>query len=419
MLDKEKVKAAAAGHWHEILYALAPALHPALEHPGRHVPCPVHGGKNGFRLFPTYRDNGACICNSCGACHDGFATLKWVNKWDFKTAVERVGSYLGLCAGGTPLEAEELSYEGVLLHCGSVRLGSKSGTGIKLQTRTGIRTLWGVDLVRACDVAGAVKGNLISASRIGKTQLRNGRTFNSWVVRLLKTEAQKDAEARAHEEQKRLNREAICSVWNASVPVTEDCPAGRYLAHRGIALKDYSVTGLRFNESECAMIAAVRDAAGKCVTLHKTYLTPNGRKADVAHPKLLMKLAAETMSGAAIRLAPHREVLALAEGIETALSVTFATGIPCWSTVSATGLEAVHVPEEVKTVLVFADKDRSETGGKAAKKLVDRLSQIGKLAVVVCIEEPIPEGAKGIDWNDVLQKHGKSAFPIGGSGLSE
>lgn len=418
MLSKEKVKAAAAGHWHEIFHALAPALHKALEHPGRHVPCPVHGGTDGFRLFPRYREKGDCICNSCGAFKDGLATLQWVNKWDFKTAVERVGAFLGIVETGTPVEVDSRDYDGTLLHFGDVRVGNRRGVGLKLQVKNRILTLWGVDLVRACKAAGVAPGNFIRASRIGQSRLRNGHTLNSWVVSKLKTEKEKLAEEQAREAELQRNRESIKEIWNASIPITRDCPAGLYLARRGIDITAIPSTGLRFCESECAMIACVKNAAGKCVTLHKTFLTTDGRKADVVYPKLLMKLAADTMSGSAIRLALHKDVLAVAEGIETALSVTYATGIPCWSCVSANGLEAVQIPEDVKTVLIFADKDRSCTGAKAAKKLADRLSKEGFLALVMAIEDPIPECAKGIDWNDILQRRGKTAFPVGGSGLA-
>ena len=69
------VRQLAAGRWTEILEAVAPALEPALRRPGRHVPCPVHGGKDGFRLFRDVAQTGGGICNTCGAFHDGFAVL--------------------------------------------------------------------------------------------------------------------------------------------------------------------------------------------------------------------------------------------------------------------------------------------------------------------------------------------------------
>lgn len=39
------------GNWDAVLAGLAPELAAALSRKGRHVPCPVHGGRDGFRLF--------------------------------------------------------------------------------------------------------------------------------------------------------------------------------------------------------------------------------------------------------------------------------------------------------------------------------------------------------------------------------
>ena len=63
------------------------------------------------------------------------------------------------------------------------------------------------------------------------------------------------------------------------------------------------------------------------------------------------------MTGSAIHFGMPHDVLCVAEGIETALSVQVATGYPCWAAVSAQGLQDVLIPEGVKTVLIFADKE--------------------------------------------------------------
>ena len=56
----------------------------------------------------------------------------------------------------------------------------------------------------------------------------------------------------------------------------------------------------------------------------------------------------------------------------------------------------IIVPPTVRTVLIFADKDRTETGAKAAEKLRSRLAREGKLAVIIHIQDAIPEGVKGL-----------------------
>ena len=153
------------------------------------------------------------------------------------------------------------------------------------------------------------------------------------------------------------------------------------------------------------MIAAVRDVTGRLVALHSTLLTDDGWKADTATPKRLSKLPSNrTIAGAAIHFGEPDKQLAVAEGIETALSVVKTTGLPCWACISANGLAAVEVPKGVETVLIYADQDRSGTGQKAALALKARLLQQGIESQVLLPKGDIPEGAKGIDWNDVLPK---------------
>ena len=94
--DVRVVKQEARGLWEGVLSALAPGLQPALQKVGRHVPCPVHGGKDGFRLFKNVKETGGGICNTCGGFDDGIALLQWYNEWTFPEAVDAVATALGL-----------------------------------------------------------------------------------------------------------------------------------------------------------------------------------------------------------------------------------------------------------------------------------------------------------------------------------
>jgi hypothetical protein len=79
------------GRWEHILYALSPALHPALDKRSRgHVACPVHGGKDGYRMMPSFADDGRSFCNTCGNKRDGFATLMWANGWTARETLDEV-----------------------------------------------------------------------------------------------------------------------------------------------------------------------------------------------------------------------------------------------------------------------------------------------------------------------------------------
>ncbi len=64
--------------WDRALSRLAPDLCPAIENRPRHVPCPVHRGKDGFRAFDDFDSSGGMVCNSCGSFPNGYLVLAWV-----------------------------------------------------------------------------------------------------------------------------------------------------------------------------------------------------------------------------------------------------------------------------------------------------------------------------------------------------
>ena len=99
-VDAEECRSRAQGNWDGILRKLAPSLGPALDAMGkRHVPCPVHGGKDGFRVFKDVSERGASVCNTCGVFTDGISTLMWANGWDFKTTLFAVADEVGVGNG--------------------------------------------------------------------------------------------------------------------------------------------------------------------------------------------------------------------------------------------------------------------------------------------------------------------------------
>ena len=116
--------------------------------------------------------------------------------------------------------------------------------------------------------------------------------------------------------------------------------------------------------------------------------------------------------GAAIRLHPFGESLAVTEGIETGLAIHFLTGLPTWASISAVGMEAVILPDTVRCVFIMADLDKSSRGEMAGIRLRNRLVQEGRkahiflpglnsLRAVANDSGGIP---KGCDWADVLAK---------------
>ena len=199
-------------------------------------------------------------------------------------------------------------------------------------------------------------------------------------------------------------------LWNESLPITPGDPVHSYLKNRGIVLPEYpsdlrSHPHLDYWEigedgkpvrtgTFHSILAIVRNLQGRPVALHRTYITSDGHKAPVPSPKKIMKVY--DLAGGAVRLFPPREgVLAVAEGIEDALSAWVLWRIPCWAAIGTSGLKGFEPPEGVRELIVFADKDENGAGQKAAIELADRLEE--KMAVRV----RIPSGHK--DINEVLK----------------
>lgn len=439
--SKDVVIASAKGRWHEIFAALAPGLSEAMEHPGRHVKCPVHGGENGFRLFPHYQEKGDGICNTCGARTNGIAMLMWVNDWSFSDTVNRVGCFLGI-GSSDPVVAtrpENDSFSGRLLFTGITTTGNghKAYT-VRLSHHGRSVVCFGKDLERALSAAAVQLNDNVILTRIATQVLKNrhGDVYKKslWTVTKLETPSEQQQRLTRIAEETRRRRKALSRLWKSTAPLewtSVPNPVTRYLAKRSIVF-DNPMTAMEATQAlryakrleyvdadgrvsfHPGLVARVTSVTGKGITLHRTYLTENGDKADVATVKKLMPLPGDRhLNGAAIRLGPAaKDLLCVAEGIETALSVVVMTGLPCWSCISAVGLRSVDIPDSVKTVFIFADKDKSETGAKAAESLRSRLQAQGRLAVIMTVPDAIPENAKGIDWNDMLRLHGKAAAPM-------
>lgn len=215
-------------------------------------------------------------------------------------------------------------------------------------------------------------------------------------------------------------RERNLAFWNAAVPLRDlsrESPQWKYLASRGLGACDASAMLRAEAETEAwktnedgerrsagrypVLLAAVTDGSGGIITLHRTFLTPDGGKAPLSSPK---KLAPGAIEDGLIRLFPPTAILCLAEGIETALSVHEMTGLPVWSAISLTGLRKFgEVPEGVKKIHICGDNDRSYAGAAGAYELAARIRR-SRPDIEVAVHIP-PE--PGTDWNDVLRSGGR------------
>ena len=221
---------------------------------------------------------------------------------------------------------------------------------------------------------------------------------------------------------KKRRQDRIEAVWKeaqalSKVPPSD--PVRLYLASRGLycgsicelrshPLLDYWEElddGDRTHKRWPAMLALVTDDEGRIVTLHRTYLTPEGIKAPVEAPK---KLYAGGARGGLIRLGEPSDVLGIAEGIETALSARTLFKIPVWSAVSVGGFQNfTKVPDGVRKVVVFGDNDRSYAGQAGAYALAARLRRDNPSLE---IEVEIPK-TEGLDWSDVWMRRRTGSPP--------
>ena len=206
------------------------------------------------------------------------------------------------------------------------------------------------------------------------------------------------AHAPKRERSDREKRDAMSRLWRSSKAIEADDPVGRYLARR-VGLTSFpsclrTAFHARYQSDppsfHPAMIAMVTGPDGRPSTLHRTYLTADGRKASVDAPRRLMP--GIVAKGAAIRLAPAGDALGIAEGIETALSATALFGVPCWAAVNAGMLAAWQPPPEVRRIPIFGDNDASYTGQAAAYALARRLRSEGFIVEVEVPAEPEPTG---------------------------
>jgi hypothetical protein len=107
-----------------------------------------------------------------------------------------------------------------------------------------------------------------------------------------------------------------------------------------------------------ALIACITDAVtGKAMSLHRTWICADGRKADVDPPRLL--LSSHRKKGGVIRLWPDEAVtvgLGIAEGLETALSLAWAYA-PVWACIDAGNLADFPVLPGITSLVIGADND--------------------------------------------------------------
>lgn len=193
-------------------------------------------------------------------------------------------------------------------------------------------------------------------------------------------------------------------LWDGAEPLTPECPAGRYLAHRRIEHATGS-PALRWR-ADCphpaggqrlALLARLDGPDGKLQAVQRVFLKPDGNKADIEPVKATLG----PMAGGAVRLAdPVDGAAVIGEGVETAASAGLLLSMPAWAAISAGNMaRSMILPAEIRSVVIAVDAD--EPGRAAARAAAERWRAEGR---AVAFEVPRCAGA---DFNEILMEGGR------------
>lgn len=197
------------------------------------------------------------------------------------------------------------------------------------------------------------------------------------------------------------NKARLQAIHKGLSSLSGSCPASTYIASRGLSVlpeKDsYYHSGVPYYEDGNkigqfnSIVSVFRNANGETCSYHITYLSDDGKtKRDISVPKKILP-AIRPLAGSSIKLFnPVNGVLAVAEGIETALAVHQLEGVPVWATGNAQLMSVMEFPEDLKELWIYADSDANYTGQKAAYTLANRAALKG-IKTRVCI---IQDGEK-------------------------
>ncbi len=347
----QEVKRLARGRWLEILPALNNGFQDAAARVGVHVPCPVHGGVDGFRLFKDAADTGGGTCNSCGHFPDGFELLRWASGWSLPWTIQQVGQFL---RGAGYDQARPVP---------APAPGAAGNAGTKAARERAIR-----NQLKGCKPEPHEPARLYFERRgiPGAAAIRSpSLLYHAGLPYYVKGKPLLDEIGGWLTFPAIVGRVSSSSGWLGlqKIHLTKDGDKAT-----GAIREAMQAAGLHDQEADC-----------------KQMLSPAG------------------MVGGAVRLGKAGRVLAVGEGLETMLAIATASGsLSVAACGTAALLAGVEIPDQVEKLLIFADKDRNDAGLKAAELLYER--EKNNMDVQIYLPDmPILEGKKGVDWLDVVK----------------
>jgi len=151
--------------------------------------------------------------------------------------------------------------------------------------------------------------------------------------------------------------------------------------------------------------------------LYRIYLNKEGRKATRSIQQAALENGIDTQKiklssknflmlkgcfeGDAIRLNNTGNTLHVAEGMETGLAVVLhAKNNNVAITGQRANMASLEIPTRIKHLVIWADKDRNQSGEQAAKALRDRYQNQCNVIIKLPLIN-IPKNKRSIDWLDV------------------
>lgn len=170
---------------------------------------------------------------------------------------------------------------------------------------------------------------------------------------------------------------AALAIWAAAAPI-EGTPAEAYLRTRGITMTlphTLRFARLRYPQEQDrrpALVAAVCAPGGDLIGIQRTFLTEEGRKADVPE----VKLSLGRVAGGAIQIGPPVASLVVTEGLEDGLTLAQALGRSVWVSAGTSMLPRMELADLTRAVVIGADGDAP--GETAANKAAHAYAAAGR-----------------------------------------
>lgn len=160
------------------------------------------------------------------------------------------------------------------------------------------------------------------------------------------------------------------------------------------------------------LLAVVRDKNGTPLTLHRTFLSPDGQsKAPVSRAKMVLAPPRDMRGGYIMldkptNISTTQTFIGISEGIENGLSAREGAGCPMFVGLSDKLMAMINLLPSTSAVAFYSDIEVSGAGQTAVEDF-----KLKNPSVRVHNEKPfLPHGRDKVDWNDLYQLHGQKAF---------